>query len=74
MQTKLSLADILNLALRISIIILGVLALTGVFTSTDEQKSVQTFVGLMMIAFGSYRLIMFLVRRKQKENYNEDSE
>lgn len=74
MQTKLSLADILNLALRISIIILGVLALTGVFTSTDEQKSVQTFIGIMMIAFGTYRLIMFLIRRKQKENYNEESE
>jgi cytochrome c biogenesis protein CcdA len=74
MLPKLSLADILNLALRVSIIILGVLALTGVFTSTDEQKSVQSFVGVMMIAFGTYRLAMFLIRIKQKEKYNEDSE
>jgi hypothetical protein len=56
---------IFNYAVRIIIIILGILFLSGVFSFTRANPDLVRVMGIVFILFGSYRLISYHTGRKR---------
>jgi hypothetical protein len=67
-------AKILNYGIRFIILIIGVLLVTGVFSTADPEKnSILRIFGVIFIIFGLLRLFMYYnsLKRYRKEDKDE---
>lgn len=64
------LVDIINILARLALIVVGVLVFSGVVSRFD--KDINTFVGGSLILFGTYRLVLYYVRRKNNEEQEDE--
>ena len=71
MYNKIMFLKIINYAIRIIIIIVGILFICGVFTPYDKSD-IPTIIGIICILFGTYRLIIYKIKSKRYEFYSDD--
>ncbi len=60
-------AQIINYSIRILIIIIGILLISGILSSPEWDDSFLRIMGVVFILFGIYRVIIY---RSQVKRYN----
>jgi len=58
-------SDIINYGVRILIILLGIVLLSGVFMPEGSDPTMMMIFGIVFILFGFYRLALYRANRKR---------
>lgn len=64
-------AQIINYSIRVMIVVIGILLVTGVFSSPEWDVSFIRIMGIVFILFGGYRIIIY---RSQLKRYRFEKE
>jgi Ca2+/H+ antiporter len=71
---------IINYSVRILIIIIGILFLSGFITPANGDTTLYNVMGIIFILFGTYRIALYRMKTKQynfmlnNDDENDDSE
>lgn len=60
-----NISDIINYSIRIIIIILGIVILSGIFVPEGSDPTMMRIFGIVFILFGFYRLALYRANRKR---------
>lgn len=72
--------NIVNYAIKICIILIGILLLFGVFTPKNGDTTFTNVMGVIFILFGIYRIILYRMKTQQydfspdSDNENENND
>lgn len=65
-------AIIINYAVRVVIVILGIILLTGAFAPENADLALYRVMGVVFILFGIYRIAMYHINLKRYRRENDD--
>jgi len=60
-----NISDVINYGVRILIILLGIILLSGVFMPEGSDPTMMRIFGIVFILFGFYRLALYRANRKR---------
>ena len=66
------LLDIVNYAVRIIIVILGILLIFGVIMPPGTDDIMFRVMGVVFVLFGVYRIVMYRIQRKRYYRNSDD--
>jgi Ca2+/Na+ antiporter len=69
--------NVLNYVVKIAIIIIGIIMLSGVIIPDNGDTTLYRIMGVVFILFGVYRIVMYKTKRKERlqdeEDYNDQN-
>jgi hypothetical protein len=68
------LMHIINYTIRGLILVLGILMLSGVFSSEQWDDTFLKVMGVVFILFGIYRIVLYINQTKRYRYYVEDED
>jgi preprotein translocase subunit SecG len=68
------LMHIINYTIRGLILVLGILMLSGVFSSEQWDDTFLKVMGVVFILFGIYRIVLYINQTKKYRYYVEDED
>jgi hypothetical protein len=64
--------NIVNYIVRISIIIIGIILVSGLITPQNGDTILFRVMGVIFILFGAYRIVLYRMKSKQYSSYFEN--
>ena len=65
--------DVINYGIRILIILLGLLFVSGYFMPEDSDPTMMRVFGAVFVLFGFYRLALYRANKKRYKSKNDEN-
>jgi hypothetical protein len=67
-------SQIINYAIRLLIIVIGILLVSGILSSPEWDDSFLRIMGIIFILFGIYRMIIYRSQLKRYKSFEGDED